>query len=454
MCGIIGIISSKEVSSRIVNSLKKLEYRGYDSAGIATLVDGNINEVKCEGRVDVLEKDISKFNLKGDIGIGHVRYPTEGDTTRKEIQPFSISRPYGISLVHNGNITNKSKLEKFLIDNNLYLNSTSDSEVLLNLFYYFIEKHIKLNNDIIVKAIYNIYEICEGSFSVIIMINDYGLITFRDKYGIRPLVYSENDKHICIASETIGLPDHKYYNVNNGEIIIINNKLEINKYCYSKHEIYPCIFEYIYFSSPQSYINDILVYKFREKAGEIMIKTIKDNIPLDMIDIVVPVPCTSLISATTISNILQKPLVHGILKNRYTTNRTFINSGNNIITEINKINIITDIVKDKNILIVDDSIVRGNTIKYIITKLKKASVKNIYFCSCSPPIRYPNIYGIYLPNSNELFAYNKTVDQLRETLNINKLLYLSLNDILNILRSLNPNIENFETSTFTGKYII
>ena len=452
MCGITGIISNEEnIITELYESLFNLQHRGQNSSGFITYSNTSkiTNKSKKFGLVDAHLSELSE--LKGNMGIAHTRYPTSGETTKKEIQPFFISKPYGISLVHNGNLTNKEYLTQYLIDNNIYIHlnnsnnnsnnnfinnidSSSDSEIILNLFYLFIEKDFnKLTNEIIVDVIRKIYNMCTGSFSVLIMINDYGLIAFRDIHGVRPLVYSEikknNKKYIQFASETIALENNYYNNVNNGTIIIVNNNLHINKYKYNQYigpidnlkNLKPCLFEYIYFARPESYINNILVYNFREKIGEKVIEIIDKNI-LNAIDIIVPVPQTSLISASAISNKLEKPIKHAIIKNRY-THRTFINKDEEIIKNIKKIKVIKELVENKTILVVDDSIVRGNTSKYIIEELRRANVQKIYFVSCCPPIKNPNIYGIAIPTCEELIAYNKSIEEIEKVLNLDKLFF-------------------------------
>ena len=459
MCGVSGILhESHDIIKNLYESIFNLQHRGQEASGIISFSNKNKKTYKLKefGLVDNHLKNLPY--IEGNMGIGHVRYPTSGDNTRKEIQPFYISKPYGISLVHNGNITNKQELKKLLESYNIYMNSSSDSEIILNLFYFYIEKDLKkLTDDNIINTLKKIYNICIGSFSVIIMINDYGLIGFRDKYGIRPLVYSKSEKGIMICSETIALENSQdYMNVENGEVIIVKKNMQIDKYRLENAEITPCLFEYIYFARPESYINDVLVYKFREKLGEkmgeIILKAIEDKQILDDIDIILPVPLTSLLSATTLAYKLNKPIKHAIIKNRY-THRTFINAEDNIIKSIKKIRIIKELVKDKNILIVDDSIVRGNTSKYIIDELKKAKVKKIYFACCCPPIRYPNIYGIAIPTYDELIAYNRTEDEIKEKLQIDKLYYLPMEIMCDVLKEINPKLNKFELSVFTGDYL-
>ena len=491
MCGICGIINKNNnvnITGVLYDCLFNLQHRGQESSGIITysFINKKLYKSKNFGLVTTHIPHIYEFH--GNMGLGHVRYPTNGENTKREIQPFFIPKPYGISLVHNGNIINKDALILFLEQNYIYVNSTSDSDVILNLFYFFIEKDItKLNDELIVKTVQKICDMCVGSYSIIIMINDYGLVAFRDKYGIRPLVYYNDDDNILFSSETIALRsinnNEKYCNVKNGEIVIasvldcisnvddnvdnvdnvgddnsmnnINRTFNINKYMIDssikESMCKPCLFEYIYFARPESYINDILVHDFREKAGEKILEIIDKSV-LKQIDLIVPVPQTSMISAIAISNKTKIPLKYAINKNRYTS-RSFINKENDILKTIKKITVIKSAVEGKNILVVDDSIVRGNTSKYIIQELRKCNVGKIYFASCSPPIKYPNIYGIAIPSFNELIAYNKSIKEVEEYLDVDKLYYLPLEKMISALKGLNPRIYDYESSVFTGEYL-
>tara|TARA_Y100000816_G_scaffold201696_1_gene148335 strand:+ start:1562 stop:2935 length:1374 start_codon:yes stop_codon:yes gene_type:complete len=454
MCGISGIIdSSNSIVDELYKSLFYLQHRGQHSSGFiffSSLTKRTFKSKKM-GLINSHIEDLKNFS--GNMGIAHVRYPTSGSNSRNEIQPFSILKPYGISLVHNGNLTNKEEIVEFLNAHQIYANSTSDSELILNLFYHFIEKDFSLlANDDIVNTISQICQICKGSFSVIIMISDYGLIGFRDKYGIRPLSYSKSDSSVSIASETNAFYNHEHFeDIKNGEIMVVNTKLEIFKKQLFKEPLKPCIFEYIYFANPESYINDILVYSFREKIAEKVVKLL-DNNTIKKIDIVVPIPMTSIITATAVGYLINKPIKHAVVKNRY-THRTFINQGNEILKNISKIKVMHSLIENKNILVIDDSIVRGNTCKHIIKELRKGNPKKITFISCSPPVRYPNIYGISIPTYDELIAHERSIEEIRKELDIDELFYLSLDSIKEVLNNLNPSIQQFEDSSFTGQYI-
>ena len=459
MCGIGAVIDKSEnINNMLYELLFNLQHRGQDSSGMISYNSKTrkIHELKDFGLVDKHIKQLE--NLLGNIGIGHVRYPTQGLITKDEIQPFYIKDFDGISLAHNGNITNSVELKQYLTQLNISLISTSDSEILLSLFIYFLKQKIsninELTNEKIFDVIQSIYNICRGSYSVIIMINTYGLIAFRDIYGIRPLVYSINNDYIAIASETIAFVDNNNYeNIKNGEVIIITGMNINNKQIYN-YPLIPCLFEYIYFARSESYVNDILVYEFREKIAEKLVLMFeRNNAYMEQIDCVVPVPQTGLISAISVAEKLKKPIKHAIIKNRY-THRTFINPDKNtIVKNIKKIKIIKKLVQGKNLLVVDDSIVRGNTSKHILNELRKCGANKIFLASCCPPIRNPNIYGIAIPSYAELIAYNKTEKEIEQELGVDKLFYLDLNSLCQTLSELNPNLRQFETSVFDGKYI-
>jgi amidophosphoribosyltransferase len=459
MCGIGAIIhKSDDINILLYELLFNLQHRGQDSCGMISY-DSTTNNLHELNEFGLIDKHLPNLNqLKGSMGIGHVRYPTSGLITKNEIQPFYVTDFDGISLAHNGNITNLLELKLILEKNDISIISTSDSEIILKLFILFLKQEISsiknINNKIIIKIIKKIYDTCIGSYSIIIMINHYGLIAFRDIYGIRPLVYYKNNNYIAIASETIAFVDNNnYQNINNGQVLIVNN-LNIKLEQIGNYKLIPCLFEYIYFARPESYINDILVYEFREKIAQKFMKIFKSrNFDFKNIDYVIPVPETGLITANSIAELIKKPIKYAIIKNRY-THRTFINPDKQtIVNNIKKIKIIQKLVTGKNLLVVDDSIVRGNTSKYIINELKRCGAKNIYFVSCCPPIRNPNIYGIAIPSYKELIAYNKTEEEVKKELEVDKLFYLDLDSLCNTLKELNPNLSQFETSVFTGKYI-
>ena len=458
MCGIGAIIhKTMNINNLLYEIIFNLQHRGQECCGFISY-DKNTNttyEIKEFGLVDKNINNISK--IKGNIGIGHVRYPTQGEITKNEIQPLYSDIFDGISLVHNGNLTNCNELNDFCMTNKIELITTSDSEIILKIFIYFLKKHIsnlyELTPEIIKNIIKNIYDTCKGSYSIIILINNYGFIIFRDVYGIKPLVYHVENDNIVIASETCSLPSINYKNVNNGDVVIIQDFNIIIQNIYN-YPLTPCLFEYIYFAQPESYINDILVYEYRERIAKELVKIIKNKgYNLENIDCIIPVPQTGIITANRIAEHLKLPLKSAIIKNRY-THRTFINKNNEeIVKNIKKIKIINKLVNNKNIIVIDDSIVRGNTCKYIINELKKNNVKNIIFISCCPPIKYPNKYGINIPTFNELIAYKNCELAIQEKLELDGLHFLELESLCKIITELNPKIKNYETSVFTGDYI-
>ena len=458
MCG-IGAVNHKteDINVMLYEIMFNLQHRGQDSSGLLSYdtTTNMIHELKEFGLIDRQLKNLS--SLKGTMGIGHVRYPTQGIITKNEIQPFYVDDFEGISLVHNGNIVNVEELTLILEKADIKLIGSSDSEIILKLFIYFLKQECydnnQISNVIIYKTIQKIYNSCKGSYAIILMINKFGLVAFRDIYGIRPLVYSEEESYVAFASETIAFPTDNYTNINNGEVIIVSDN-KLTKKQLSNHPHTPCLFEYIYFARAESYINDILVYDFREKIADSLVTNLnKYNIDIDNIDYVVPVPQTGLISAINVGQLIQKPIKYAIIKNRY-MHRTFINPDKNtIVKNIKKIKIVKSLVYNKNLLIVDDSIVRGNTSRYIISELKKCGAKKIYLASCCPPIKNPNIYGIAIPSHNELIAYNKTEDEVEKELGVDKLIYLDIDSLCKTLTELNPALEQFETSVFDGNYI-
>tara|TARA_B100001094_G_C18141253_1_gene778009 strand:- start:104 stop:1372 length:1269 start_codon:yes stop_codon:yes gene_type:complete len=417
--------------------------------------DDKYTIIKREGLVKNLYNDLD--NNIYNIGIGHVRYKTSGVLSLNQTQPFIIDN---ISLCHNGNIYNYKEIENYILKKyNKLVSYNNDSELLLKLFYYELENK-DLNNNNIKNIILNISNICKGSYSVIIMIKDYGLICFKDKYGIRPLIYGKNDNGYIVCSESIAIDNLDYNKLNEiepGEMLIIKNNLEIYKKLYTIGILNFCIFEYIYISRPETILNNINVYDVRLKLGEKLgynIKNILSKNELHEIDYVIPIPQTSKPVALRLSEIINKPYREGIINNRY-IDRTFI-MNNQKIRNNNiklKMSVVNSIVKNKNIVIVDDSIVRGNTIKHIIQLLKNNNVKKIYVCICCPPIKYKNIYGIDIPSETELIANNLSINEIEKKINVNKLIYLNENDMINCIKYFNNSL-SFDLSIFNGNYII
>ena len=467
MCSIVGVTSDKEnVCLTIYNALTVLQHRGQDAAGMATVDNNNnLNMHKNNGLVrDVFNED-SMIKLEGSFGVGHTRYPTAGSHNFEEAQPFYVNSPYGIVLIHNGNLVNVDKLRKELSEDNLrHLNTLSDSEVILNIFAHALEKNKKqkLQKSDIFKAVDEVHDRIEGAYAVIMLIVGYGMVAFRDPNGIRPLIYGSKDsKRFMIASESVALDCLGYKverDIEPGECVFVDYDRNISFHNYNQSRPKsPCIFEYVYLARPDSVMDKINVYKSRLSMGKKLAIKIKKELStkeLNDIDVVIPIPATSRTSALPLSIELDKKLREGFVKNRY-IGRTFIMPGQKIRKKSvkQKLNTIDLEFSGKNVLLIDDSIVRGNTSKQIIQMARDAGAKKVYFASASPPIKYPNVYGIDMPYVEELIAYNRTVDEISELIGADKLLYQDLEDLIDAVSLGNKDIKDFDCSCFNGEYI-
>jgi amidophosphoribosyltransferase len=456
MCGISAVISDKNIIYDLYESIYHLQHRGQDGFGISYLNKNKIDLCKYKGllsNVDI-NKKLSKIN--SNISIGHVRYPTKGENTINECQPFlKENKYYNISLVHNGQINISEKLLNYFKNNNIIINDniTSDSVYLLYFLSYNINKNKTLNYYKIKDIISELYDLFEGSYNCICMIEGYGLICFKDPYSIRPLIFGKKNNSYIISSESISINSLDYEIINdiyNNELYIFNGitykKLNIKN---ETLNIKPCIFEWIYLAREESNLYGVNVYQSRLKMGEYLAESIKEKIDLNDIDLIVPVPDTSKPFALQISKMLNIPYFEAITKNRY-INRTFImDSQNNRKKNIKKkLNIIKNIVSNKNILIVDDSIVRGNTMKHIINLLKNNNANKIFVVSGAPKIVNTNIYGIDVPNKDQLISYNKNNKELKEYLNVDEIIFQDLENLKKSIQFFNPNIKDFEISMF------
>ena len=467
MCGIIGISAKSETASlSIYNALTVLQHRGQDAAGMAVVnKSGFISMHKQNGLVRDVFREEDMIRLSGNVGIGHVRYPTSGTIDISQAQPFYVNSPHGIILVHNGNLVNTEKLRAELRnDDYRHINTTSDSEVLINIFASSLEKQCsnKLNDQAIVDAVSEVHQRVQGAYSVVLIILGYGLVAFRDPNGIRPLIYGKKgSSNYMIASESVALDCLGYKTIRDvkpGETIIIKSDGSIANYDYSGLIKYnPCIFEYVYLARPDSTIEGVNVYESRLSMGRYLAKKIKQELSqkeLDAIDVIIPIPSTSRTSALPISIDLKIELKEGFIKNRY-IGRTFIMPGQKVRKKSvrQKLNTINIEFKDKNVLLIDDSIVRGNTSKQIIKMARDAGAKKVYFASASPPIRYPNVYGIDMPYVNELVAYGKDIKEIASQIGADKLIYQELDDLIASIKENNNNLKLFDSSCFDGKYI-
>jgi len=467
MCGIVGIKSKKEnVCLSIYNALTVLQHRGQDAAGMAVSdKDGFLSMHKDNGLVRDVFSEEQMHRLSGHVGIGHVRYPTAGTMKNSEAQPFYVNSPFGIVLVHNGNLVNTASLRDELYQQDKrHINTQSDTEVLINIFAKALEKNVskKLNDNAIVNAVNEVHSRVVGAYSVIAVILGYGMVAFRDPNGIRPLVMGSKDKKThMIASESVAI-DCLGYDVDRdiapGETVIINDEGNINKYSFNgRAKKTPCIFEYVYLARPDSTIEDINVYESRLSMGRYLARKIKSVLTseeLNSIDVVIPIPDTSKTSTVPLSIELNKKLREGFVKNRY-IGRTFIMPGQKIRKKSvrQKLNTIDIEFRGKVVLLIDDSIVRGNTSKQIIQMARNAGAKKVYFASAAPPIKYPNVYGIDMPFVDELVAHNRSVDEICKEIGADKLIYQDLDDLIQSVRDSNSEIKEFDTSCFSGEYV-
>ena len=467
MCGIVGIKSRKEnVCLSIYNALTVLQHRGQDAAGMAVAdINGFLKMHKDNGLVRDVFSEEQMHRLSGHVGIGHVRYPTAGTMKNAEAQPFYVNSPFGIVLVHNGNLVNTASLRDELYDDDKrHINTQSDTEVLINVFASALENNLnsELDNISISKAVEEVHSRVVGAYSVIAIILGYGMVAFRDPNGIRPLIIgSKDDGTHMVASESVSLECLGYKvdrDVDPGETIIINSEGEIDAYKYSGEiKRTPCIFEYVYLARPDSTIENINVYESRLSMGRYLANKIKSTLSkeeLEEIDVVIPIPDTSKTSTVPLSIELNKELKEGFVKNRY-IGRTFIMPGQKIRKKSvrQKLNTIDIEFKNKNVLLIDDSIVRGNTSKQIVQMARNAGAKKVYFASAAPPIKFPNVYGIDMPFVDELVAHNRTVDEICMEIGADKLIYQDLEDLVSAVKEGNPFIDEFDTSCFSGEYV-
>ncbi|OQX35537.1 MAG: amidophosphoribosyltransferase [Oceanospirillales bacterium LUC14_002_19_P2] len=465
MCGIVGISASSHVNQALFDALTVLQHRGQDAAGIVTCHEGRFFMRKDNGLVkDVFRTRHMKL-LEGSTGIGHVRYPTAGSSSSAEAQPFYVNSPYGIALAHNGNLTNADAIKDHLFRTELrHINTSSDSEILLNVFAHELQQQGKLSAtpDDIFTAVERVYGRCEGGYSVVSVINGYGVVGFRDPNGIRPLVFGERDtvdgKEYMIASESVALDVLGFKlvrDVRPGEAVYIDQNRQLHtRQCASEATCTPCIFEYVYFARPDSILDKVSVYKSRIRMGQKLADKILAEFPDHDIDVVMPIPDTSRTAALELATRLGVSYREGFVKNRY-IGRTFIMPGQTQRKKSvrQKLNAIDLEFKGKNVLLVDDSIVRGTTCKQIIEMARDAGAKKVYFCSAAPAVRFPNVYGIDMPTASELIAHGQTDDEVCQQIGADWLIYQELNDLIEAVRAGNPDLAAFDCSVFDGKYL-
>ncbi len=467
MCGIVGIISSEDVNQQIYDSLLLLQHRGQDSTGIATMNDSMFHIYKAKGQVSTAYRTRDMRNLIGKIGLGHVRYATKGSAESiEEAQPFYVNAPYGIVLIHNGNLTNTRELEKQLFNiDKRHTNSSSDTEMLLNVFATELQSQVQnqeLDPNHIFKAVRSLHKRIQGSYAAISLISGHGILAFRDPFGIRPLVIGkrvsiENKEEWMIASESLVLENNDYQierDVKPGEAIFISNQGEFfSQQCSDNPKLFPCSFEYVYLARPDSIMNGVSVYKARLKMGDFLAETIKKTIKSGDVDVVMPIPDSSRPAAMQVARQLSIEYREGFFKNRY-VGRTFIMPGQQKRKQSvrQKLNAMSTEFKNKNVLIVDDSIVRGTTSKQIVQMAKDAGANKVFFTSAAPPVRYPHVYGINMPTRDELIAHNRSINQIAERLEIDNLVYQSVENLKKSIID-GSSIEDLEMCCFTGSYV-
>ncbi len=465
MCGIIGIVAKSAVNQRIYDGLTVLQHRGQDAAGIATYHNGKLKLRKSNGLVDRVFHTRHMLNLQGEMGIGHVRYPTAGCSSSAEAQPFYVNSPYGISLAHNGNLTNIKELKRELFRGGLrHINTESDSEVLLNVFADELQQmgKFRINADDIFAAMKGVFKRCKGGYAAVAMINGVGIVGFRDPNGIRPIVFGKRETkkgtEYIFASESVAIDSlgfERIRDVHSGEAVFVDKKGNIHScQCVPETKHNPCIFEYVYFARPDSIMDDISVVRARMRMGELLARKVQKDWGQHDIDVIIPIPDTSRTAALEMANELNVLYREGFIKNRYIP-RTFIMPGQNKRKKSvrQKLNAIDLEFKDKNVMLVDDSIVRGTTSGQIIQMAREAGAKKVYFASAAPPVRYQNVYGIDMPSAEELIAHNRTEQEICDLIGADRMIYQELDDLIESVRVGNPEITEFDVSCFTGEYV-
>jgi len=465
MCGIVGIVGKTNVNQALYDALTVLQHRGQDAAGIVTYQDDRFFLRKDNGLVKDVFRTRHMRRLVGNVGIGHVRYPTAGSSTSAEAQPFYVNSPYGITLAHNGNLTNTNDIAEGLLRSDLrHINTNSDSEVLLNVFAHELQKQGKLvpTETEIFEAVKAVHKRCKGGYAAIAMITGYGIVAFRDPHGIRPVCYgkreTEQGTEYMIASESVALGAQGFTLVRDiapGEAIYIETDGQLySQQCAENSQLSPCIFEHVYFARPDSIIDEVSVYKARLRMGEKLAEKVLRLRPDHDIDVVMPIPDTSRTSAMEMGFRMGVKFREGFIKNRY-IGRTFIMPGQSQRKKSvrQKLNPIELEFKGKNVLLVDDSIVRGTTCKEIVQMARDAGANKVYFASAAPEVRHPNVYGIDMPAASELIAHNRTVKEIEELIGADWLIYQDLEDLIECAKEGNPSIKEFDCSVFNGKYI-
>jgi amidophosphoribosyltransferase len=467
MCGIVGVVSSQPVNQLLYDGLQLLQHRGQDAAGIVTMDGSKFHMHKSIGMVRDVFRTRDMRNLIGNVGIGHVRYPTAGSASSPaEAQPFYVNSPFGIVLGHNGNLTNTEELQQDMFMEDLrHVNTGSDSEVLLNVLAHELQEAVqghRLTVDDVFKAVSGVHRRCRGAYAVVAMIAGFGLLAFRDPHGIRPLVFGTqvgaNGQDWMVASESVTLEAMGFKvqgDVAPGEAILVTLDGEVHtRVCTLKTQFTPCIFEYVYFARPDSVMDGASVYETRLQMGEYLAEKIRTQYSHLKIDVVIPIPDTSRPSALQLAKKLDISYREGFIKNRY-IGRTFIMPGQGVRKKSvrQKLNAMSMEFRGKNVLLVDDSIVRGTTSREIIQMARDSGARAVYFASASPPVRFPNVYGIDMPTRAELLANGRTDGEIAREIGADAVIYQDLSDLIKAVQEVNPKLTHFDASCFDGKYI-
>jgi amidophosphoribosyltransferase len=465
MCGIVGIVGHSNVNQDIYDALTVLQHRGQDAAGIATCDGHELSLRKDNGLVRDVFHTRHMLALPGRIGIGHVRYPTAGGANADEAQPFYTNSPYGITLAHNGNLVNAEQLKRDVFLEDLrHVNTDSDSEILLNVFAHELHKlgKLRLRAEDIFAAISQLHQRCEGGYAAVAMIVGYGVVAFRDPTGIRPVCFGRRTVadgiEYMVASESVALDALGFELIRDlapGEAIYIDTDAQLHtQQCAEPIDHAPCIFEYVYLARPDSIIDNVSVYKARLRMGEHLAEKILRDWPEHDIDVVIPIPDTSRTAALPLAFHLGVKYREGFIKNRY-IGRTFIMPGQQQREKSvrQKLNPIELEFEGKNVLLVDDSIVRGTTSQQIIEMAREAGARRVYFASAAPPVRYQNVYGIDMPVASELVAHNRTEEGVGQAIGADRMFYQTVEDLIRAVNRGNPVIEQFDLSCFTGEYV-
>jgi amidophosphoribosyltransferase len=465
MCGLVGAVSHAPVNQLLYDGLMLLQHRGQDAAGIVTSEGNVFHMYKGQGYVRDVFRTRNMRDLTGSAGIGHCRYPTAGNAfSELETQPFYVNAPFGITLGHNGNLTNSEALKRELFQLDFrHVNTNSDSEVLLNVLALELERaaqHHRLDPDAIFRAVAGVHRRCRGAYAVVAMIAGYGMLAFRDPYGIRPLIVgvSENGQEHMVASESVALEAVGFKvlrDVEPGEAIFVDFHGQLHaRQCAEHPRLVPCIFEFVYLARPDSVIDGTSVYESRIHMGAELAKRIRAMPQAQDIDVVIPIPDSSRPQAMQLAGDLGLVYREGFVKSRY-VGRTFIMPGQAMRKKSvrQKLNPIGMEFEGKVVLLVDDSIVRGTTSREIVQMARDAGARKVYFASASPPVRFPNVYGIDMPNQSELVAHGRTEQEVAREIGADLLIYQDLEALKRAVRAANPKLGEFEASCFDGRYV-